>query len=732
MRSAVDEGLITEQDYLRIKDGILVETGSKKASPPSRGRAETPREAALRGLHGDSNAPAASRRLDMTSVAVPPGIAPRLLGPMDAYPQPPMSAKAAAHILPPSDDFQMGAGASRASWPAPQPQGHTGGRSHKPGYEAGPANGGGASHFDSSGDEGEITARRGPAARARPSGFADSPAAVRIAEKWRTSVASGAPPAAPPAPVPPRHEGPGDRKGASERRKLRLLAEAHKSAVDGDLERLQKRLRSGEVHVSDRCTTAHVGPDGKVTYAPAGGQTMLHAAASAGRREVCELLLHYGADTHTLDDSGRTADAVAMDAGFVALAHMLLPTPRPPPKPAPSSPPSPPPPQPPALSPEPMTPPPLRHEREEHGHERLVVDHDDRWRETAMLSPDPPGPTPAPPHLDEPVDSPPHREEKVRAEAAYRVPETADPSPPPASLDQESSLISMPPPPESPPADAVIASAATLSPSPAMSLSPDPGPPPVESVAPAPAVEVTEKATAPPPSPFAIEVPSPNFLSLQHNPPTTDAPFASIVAPEARPQPQASLALDHPPVAPAAHLVPQPSALQEVHHYAQPPLLSVPENAAPAMLPTHIAAHLAPPSTADVLQAQAQAAAQAAAAHAGAQAKAAAVAAAAAQDAAAVEARRFDDQMRQKREVRASVVIPARIPNAFVEWPEKNRSYTTPAIAERVREELFIYQTANTQTSEAIVPTRLPLAMHADCTTRSTDPATPNPTPIPG
>ena len=222
--------------------------------------------------------------------------------------------------------------------------------------------------------------------------------------------------------------------------------------------------------------------------------------------------------------------------------------------------------------------------------------------------------------------------------------------------------------PESPPADAVIASAATLSPSPAMSLSPDPGPPPVESVAPAPAVEVTEKATAPPPSPFAIEVPSPNFLSLQHNPPTTDAPFASIVAPEARPQPQASLALDHPPVAPAAHLVPQPSALQEVHHYAQPPLLSVPENAAPAMLPTHIAAHLAPPSTADVLQAQAQAAAQAAAAHAGAQAKAAAVAAAAAQDAAAVEARRFDDQMRQKREVRASVVIPARIPNAFVEW----------------------------------------------------------------
>lgn len=338
MRTAVDEGLITETDYVRIKENIVGEASSHTKKSPSPNRRETPREAARRELHGegaDHRVGGAARRIDMASAAMPPAVGGRLLGPMDAYPQPPMSAKAASHLLPPSDSFGVvhnhehyAMDPVRASWPTNPSQPSA----SDPALQKFPPT---KSHFDSSGDEAEPSLHDAPknAWNSNVRSMPDSPAAVRIAEKWRTSLGrdreGGGNNAQTSAPAAASKRPAGGRGGADRRRAQRLLAEAYQSAVNGDLERLQKRLSSGEVHVADRCMISEQGADGKVAYVPAGGQTLLHAAASAGRREVCELLLHYGADRKTLDDEGRTADAVAMDAGYVALAQMLLPTPRP-------------------------------------------------------------------------------------------------------------------------------------------------------------------------------------------------------------------------------------------------------------------------------------------------------------------------------------------------------------------------------------------------------------------
>jgi diacylglycerol kinase (ATP) len=53
------------------------------------------------------------------------------------------------------------------------------------------------------------------------------------------------------------------------------------------------------------------------------GRTPLHAASSAGRQSVCEMLLNAGADARKLDADGRTSVQLAHQSGHPALAAYL-------------------------------------------------------------------------------------------------------------------------------------------------------------------------------------------------------------------------------------------------------------------------------------------------------------------------------------------------------------------------------------------------------------------------
>lgn len=53
------------------------------------------------------------------------------------------------------------------------------------------------------------------------------------------------------------------------------------------------------------------------------GRTPLHAASSAGRQSVCEMLLNSGADPRKLDGDGRSSMQVAQQAGNPALSAYL-------------------------------------------------------------------------------------------------------------------------------------------------------------------------------------------------------------------------------------------------------------------------------------------------------------------------------------------------------------------------------------------------------------------------
>jgi ankyrin repeat protein len=54
-----------------------------------------------------------------------------------------------------------------------------------------------------------------------------------------------------------------------------------------------------------------------------GGFVAVHAAAQNGNRELAELLVQRGADTSLATDDGRTAQAIAREAGHEQLADFL-------------------------------------------------------------------------------------------------------------------------------------------------------------------------------------------------------------------------------------------------------------------------------------------------------------------------------------------------------------------------------------------------------------------------